>query len=309
MKLSLYKTKTSRFIIKVFLAVLIVCFSASASNSNPEPLFNQVNRYQTVISTNGDLADIYYPVTSESNKFSIALLLQGALIDKANYSNFASKVASYGFIVVVPNHFQSVPEFGVEGFLPEISQIKDTLIYMKAENTNPSSPLKGRIADEKLALLGHSQGGAVGLSAIANYCMPLLCNQEFSLPKEVVAGVFYGTYLQDFDTKEFLTIKSGSVSLGLVQGSKDGVSTTQEIEKSYQMIHDSPKILITVKGANHYGITNEDSSQDPIRPTIDQNIANETIARWSALFLRASIFNQSSDLDYVYKIGNPKSLS
>ena len=46
--------------------------------------------------------------------------------------------------------------------------------------------------------------------------------------------------------------------------------------------------LLTVEGANHYGITNEDNliqDRENIRPTIEQDIAIETIARWSGLFL------------------------
>ncbi|MFW5664735.1 MAG: chlorophyllase, partial [Coleofasciculus sp.] len=59
--------------------------------------------YQTTITTNGDPADIYFPIPSNSNtntnQFPIALMLQGALVDKADYANFASTVASYGFPV------------------------------------------------------------------------------------------------------------------------------------------------------------------------------------------------------------------
>jgi dienelactone hydrolase len=306
MTVSRFYSKLSRFIVKAFLIALIICLSATGSSSNPDPLFKQVNKYQTTISTNGDPADIYYSVTSEPQNFPVALLLQGALIDKADYSNFARVLASYGFVVIVPNHFKSSPKFGVEGFFPEISQIEDTLTYVKTENANLSSPLKGILAPEKLALLGHSYGGAVGLSAIGNYCISFLCDREFTLPKEIVAGVFYGTYLQDFNTKEFLTIENDSIPLGLIQGSRDGVTTLKEIGKSYQLIQDAPKALITVKGANHYSITNKDSSRDPLRPTLDQNIANETIARWSGLFLRASIFNQRDAFDYVYKTGNAR---
>lgn len=31
-------------------------------------------------------------------------MLQGVLVDKADYSNYAETVASYGFVVVVPNN-------------------------------------------------------------------------------------------------------------------------------------------------------------------------------------------------------------
>ncbi len=298
--------KSSRFIVTTILVILGISFPSTASTFDPSPLFEQVNNYQTTITTNGDRADIYYPDTAESNNFPVALLLQGALVDKADYTDFASTVASYGFVVIVPNHFQSFPEFGSEGLFAEVSQIDDVLTYVEAENSNSTSPLEGIIDTDNLALLGHSQGGAVGLSAIGNYCLPRICNGEFTRSEEIVAGIFYGTYLQDFNTGEFLAIDNDSIPLGLISGSVDGVTTPDEVVTSYDLVQDSPKALITLEGANHYGITNEDSVRDPLRPNLDQDIANETIARWSGLFLRASIFNDKDAFDYVYNTGDAR---
>ena len=70
-------------------------------------LFNNVANYTTTISANNDEADIYFLNPANLNtgtySFPIALLLQGANVDKSNYSNFARIVANYGFVVVVPN--------------------------------------------------------------------------------------------------------------------------------------------------------------------------------------------------------------
>lgn len=48
---------------------------------SPEPLYQEIKSYTTTIATNGDPADIYYPI-AKSNKcpveFPIALLMQGA---------------------------------------------------------------------------------------------------------------------------------------------------------------------------------------------------------------------------------------
>ena len=291
-------------LIEAFLITLGINFLTTGSTFNPSPLFEQVNQYQTTIVTNGDPADIYYPVASESSNFPVALLLQGALVDKADYSNFASIVASYGFVVIVPNHFQSFPQFDQEGLFAEVSEVEDVLEYIETENSNSTSPLNGILDSDNLALLGHSQGGVVGLSTISNYCPPFFCSEEFTRPEEIVAGIFYGTYLQDFNTGEFLAIDNESIPLGLISGSLDGVTTPEEVSTSYKLIEDSPKVLVTVEGANHYGITNEDSIRDHLRPTLDQDIANETIARWSALFLRASIFNERDALNYIYNTGD-----
>lgn len=296
MAISLVYQKLSRVLFKTFLLVLGISFPATAFSFDRSPL--DVNKYETTITTSGNPADIYYPDTSESDEedFPVALLLQGALVDKADYSNFASQVASHGFVVVVPNNFQSIPEFG-EVLLPEVSQIEDVLAYVQVEDSNSASPLEGIVDPENLALLGHSQGGAVGLSAIGNYCLTLLCNDsEFTLPEEVFSGIFYGAFLRDFPSGEYLSIDNNSVPVGLISGSRDGVSTPDEIQASFAEIQDPPKALITVKGANHYGITNEDSLRDPTRPTLDQDVATETIASLTSLFLKGSLFLQDNEL-------------
>ncbi|BAY85018.1 hypothetical protein NIES267_45160 [Calothrix parasitica NIES-267] len=66
--------------------------------------------------------------------------------------------------------------------------------------------------------------------------------------------------------------------------------------------------MISISGANHYGITNTNNPDgprpDPSNPTIPQDVAVETIARWSGLFLRASILDDKKAFDYVYSTGD-----
>jgi predicted dienelactone hydrolase len=116
----------------------------------PEPSYKDVAHYTTTIAADRDLADIYYPVISKSVSVDlpIALLLQGALVDKADYAKFASRVASYGFIVVVPNHKRTVIVPGkpsITGFLPEQRQVSHVLQQMALENRNPKSPIAGLV--------------------------------------------------------------------------------------------------------------------------------------------------------------------
>jgi predicted carbohydrate-binding protein with CBM5 and CBM33 domain len=49
-------------------------------------------------------------------------------------------------------------------------------------------------------------------------------------------------------------------------------------------VQDTPKALIAVEDANHYGITNQDRDRAPIHPTLGQATAIETIGCWSGLF-------------------------
>lgn len=282
---------------------------------SPEPVFDRVDRFSTNIPTaiGVDEADIYYPVSSPNapvDSLPVVLLLQGALVDKADYTNFATNVAQYGFAVIVPNHIRTLvnPATGQAstGLFSEQEQVNDVLAYAITANTNSASPLANRLNPGKLGLIGHSRGGAVGLSAIQDICFPFLCTGTFSRPKELMAGVFYGSTFRDPRFGGIIPpIENDGLPVALIAGDRDGVvGNFAAIEETYEQIQDPPKALITVQGANHYGITNEDSPRDPVRPTLDQNIATKTIARWSGLFLRASLLNDADALDYIYNRGD-----
>ncbi|NWF62611.1 MAG: alpha/beta hydrolase [Fischerella sp.] len=293
------------------LIVLGIGETARAETYSPAPIFKDVDSYSTTISANNDIADIYFPkpsgIKTGKHSFPIALLLQGANVDKSNYSNFARTVASYGFVVVVPNHQKNIPQVGT-GLFADTSQIDAVLAQMKAENADPDSPVAGIVNTRKLGLLGHSQGGAVGLSAIANLCLPFLCEGSFNRPKELVAGAFFGANLRDQTTQQFIPINNSRIPVALLQGTLDSIALPERAQATYEQIQDPPKTLVSILGANHYGITNTDNSTgarpDINIPTLAQSVAVETIARWTGLFLRASILNDKLAFNYVYSTGD-----
>ncbi|HEY9782809.1 MAG TPA: chlorophyllase [Leptolyngbyaceae cyanobacterium] len=296
-------------------AVLMICSMDKITVAHSDaPLFDNVDSYTTTISANNDSADIYFPKPTDLNShtdaysFPITLLLQGANVDKSNYSKFASIVASYGFIVVIPNHEKSVPELNLTGLLSETSQIEAVQAQIKAENSNPASPIAGIVNTQKLALLGHSWGGAVGLSVIANLCLPILCDHGYSRPDELVAGAFFGANLRHPTTQEFVPINNSGIPIALFQGNNDSIALPERAEKTYEQIQSPPKILINVSGVNHYGITNT-NNPDGAKPdanmgAIAQDVAVETVARWSGVFLRASVLNNKDAIDYIYSQGD-----
>lgn len=285
--------------------------TALATSFNPAPLFVQVSSYSTTVTTNGDPTDIFFPVTSTPNtspqKFPIALLLPGSRVAPSQYSEFAWFVASYGFIVVVPEHIRSLPSIGFTGFLPEASQINDVLAFMVEENSNPASPIAGTVDLDKLALLGHSFGGAVGLSAIDNSCIAPLCEGQFQRPKQLQAGIFFGTSIA-IGTRQHLPTRNQGIPTALIVGSKDGLVFPELTQADYDLIQNPPKALITVEGANHYGIANTNNPlgarPDPNSPMLSQEQSIETIARWSAIFLRAYVLDDAGALDYLHNTGD-----
>lgn len=176
-----------------------------------QPRYQETAQYTTLIPNirgNFDRADVYYPIVSDTNKdpLPVALFLQGALVDRADYANFANIVASYGFVVVVPDRIRSLssPITGktFTGAFAETSQIYEVLDFFAEENLDSTSPVNEIVDPDKLVLLGHSFGGAVGLSAINDSCIPGLCTDGFSRPEELVAGVFFGTNLRERTSEE-----------------------------------------------------------------------------------------------------------
>ncbi|MDX2231865.1 MAG: PEP-CTERM sorting domain-containing protein [Leptolyngbyaceae cyanobacterium bins.349] len=286
----------------------------ATATSTPAPLFDSTASYTTTIPRSDgrvDSAQIYYPVVpggTVPGNLPIALLLQGALVDQADYANFANLVARYGFTVVVPNHVRTLvdPVAGpVPGLFPEQQQVNDVLAFLKLENTNPAAPIAGVVDTSKLGLLGHSFGGAVGLAAVQDACIPILCVGGYTRPPELKAGAFYGSSFFDPRFQNTIPPIQNQVPVALIAGSLDGVAPLPLVTATYNQVQNLPKALITVNGANHYGITNVDNVQrDRIRPTLEQAVATETIARWSALFLRANILDDPAAFNYVFSTGD-----
>jgi len=81
------------------------------------------------------------------------------------------------------------------------------------------------------------------------------------------------------------------------------MATPAEGQETYYRIKNSPKAYITIKGANHYGITDVNYPQGAKPgqnvPLILQNDSIEKIGRWSALFLRAHTLSDEDARTYI----------
>jgi dienelactone hydrolase len=288
----------------------------SALAATPPP-FEQVKTYETTIPATDDPADIYYPVPSTEmapHRFPLTLLLQGAFVDKADYTDFARAVASHGFVVVVPNRERSVfnPRTGqqVVGFAAEQRQVHDVLDFIAMQADAPDSPLAGLVDPERYGLIGHSLGGYVGLSAIRGSCLPLICSGEsFQPPPELDAGVFYGTTFEAQPrTGSFMPIDN-PIPLALIAGSEDGEANYERVVATYEQIQNPPRALIRIEGANHYGITNENSDRAVNPSLIEQSEAVATIAYWTAQFLRAHLWDDPEAFETVYGTDRSESVT
>ncbi len=229
--------------------------TASVIRSYERPYENS-SSYSTTNPINGDATDIYFHTLddgSSADDLPVVLMLQGALADKGFYSDYASQVARYGFAVAVPNHIQMVPGFG-DILASETSQIQDVLDQFIAESTDTNSPISERIDPQKYGVLGHSLGGAVGLSAIGEICLPQACPTPFERPESLMSGAFFGANLRD-QNDTFLSIQNEGIGIALIQGNQDGRALPISAERTFGQIQTPPKALITLDGIDHFGIT------------------------------------------------------
>ncbi|WP_051338623.1 alpha/beta hydrolase [Streptomyces flavidovirens] len=240
-----------------------------------------------------DAADVYYPATT-SRGLPVALLLQGANVDKAHYEGFARTVAAFGFVVVVPNHVR--PVFGVPGLWASSDQALGAVAWAAAENRRDGSPLAGRIDTDTLTLLGHSFGGAAGMSTIQGLCAPPFCAglpPGAVKPAQLKAAAFFGTNSVPPGGGPVGPIDNAGVPVALIQGDADGVAAPVAARDTYRALSAKPKALVGLHGANHFGITDVQNppgaSPDASPQTLDQTEGIRAAGRWAALWLKASL--------------------
>jgi predicted dienelactone hydrolase len=279
-----------------------------------DPPYGDIAWFETVIATNDDVADVYYPLLTiddaEGVSFPVALLLQGAKVDKLYYYEYARRVAGHGFIVIVANHESSIPL--MPRFSSEQQQVNDVIEYVRASNDDPSSPVAGIVDTDRMVLLGHSLGGVCGLSVIMGKCHPPCCiGFNYDRPDEVVAGVFWGTNLRVPALGSYLpsggiprTVDTQGIPVAFVQGELDSMAQREDTRLTYDRVSEPPKAYIEIEGANHYGICDVNNppgaDADETPPELDQGVTQETAAQWTGLFLRAHVHGDQDALDFVY---------
>lgn len=264
----------------------------------------QVNAYKLTIEASGDEADVYYPQPREDRRwfyvdqFPVVLMMQGAMVDKEYYSVLATSVARQGFVVVVPNQHSSA--FNALRYA-EIATINEVLVQMRAEYMAPDSPVYGIVDPNRLALMGHSFGGAAVMFAVGEFCFFPFCdpNVGFERPPELQAAVLTASNARSFD------FDTTGVPVAIVRGGDEIAVADQD--NTYETL-ETPKALVTVAGANHYGMCDADvppgaraKEGEPVQ-ALPNAITATRFGYWAGQFLRAHVHN---DVRAKRRIYNP----
>jgi predicted dienelactone hydrolase len=258
------------------------------------PKFAASAKYSGTVPGTNDPIDVYYPsapdLGSGSYKLPIIVLVQGGNVDKANYSEVAGQVARHGFVVAIPNHRRTVVL--VTGLYPEPASVIAAFDFVRAEGAKAGAPVKGAVDGTRLGLMGHSLGSVTGLDLIAQQCTRPACPGAFTAPAGLKGGVFYGASLKGLLGGAIPATDNRGLGVLLMQGSADGLNAPADAKATYDKLSGKPRGFVTLNGANHYAITNDSSpagAQADRAGTLAQAKALEIVARWSAMFLRATV--------------------
>jgi len=260
--------------------VLASNLAVAAVNRPPSVPVQEVRSVSQTITASGDPADFYYPDPAGSAagyRFPVVVYLQGAKVDKKYYSQFAQQLASYGFIVAVPNH---------TSLFTSSTVITEAFEHLKLQDADNSSPLYGIVDTGTLAVSGHSMGGAAALSSAIGVCFGCAAGEDFVPPSELKA-VFVTA-----GNAGVLDLTGAGIPMGIIVG--DLNNSQQNYQLSYDnMAH--PRALMHVHGANHYGMADMAEPPGVVLPgedpqTIPQSITATRFAYWTGLYLRTWLF-------------------
>jgi len=248
-------------------------------------------------------------------RFPGVIFLQGGSVDASAYSTIASKLAGKGFIVAVPNAPRTVI-FGapVQLTSPQIAVGAKTTL--RTASANATSGMFGRLQDDAFSLVGHSFGGVIAMIASSHdapqqcavFPLRVLCFGYTGFGGGLKAVVTYGASLVDRGRTgggiTIFNLNSTGVPTILVHGKRDSVNLLVDQQTTYDASLETPKALIEIEHANHFGITDAQvipgATVDNNPQTKSQDWSTSQIAHIFAVALGAHVNNQANFLDKIY---------
>ena len=228
----------------VALAALALAAAASAQDlSQPGPR-TPARRDVTVVRANGSTfaATVHYPGTSSAvgapvdasaGPYPIVSFGHGFLSSVTLYASTCAHLASWGFIVILPQT--------QGGFAPSHAALGADLVssldWLDAEGAAPASPWSGAVNGDRRGVMGHSMGG--GCSLLAAQSDPRI---RAVIPMAAA------------DTNPSSVAASAGVRTAtrLVVGSQDTIVPPATANPMYANLR-GPSQLVSITGGSHCG--------------------------------------------------------
>jgi dienelactone hydrolase len=103
----------------------------------------------------------------------------GCFVDSPVYTGFLSTIASHGFLVITT---AGTSQVGAPPRQASADDLKAAIDWSDAENTREGSPLKGKIATKRVAVMGQSCGGGLAITLGADPRVSTIGVFNFGVP-------------------------------------------------------------------------------------------------------------------------------
>lgn len=238
--------------LRYLLISLSVCFCSAIvaqptleSLANPGPF--QVAYYNQLPPADEYAnATLYFPA-NRGTDFGGVAIAPGFTEKQENIAWWGRHLASYGFAVLIldTNNPRDNPQVRADALLAALDTIR-------GEGERAGSPIRGKILDDSMAVMGHSMGGGGTL---------LLANEH---SEQIKAAIPFTPWLPDADFGEV------SVPTLVLAGEVDRIaSVTAHAWPHYQSLSDGvPRMYVEIAGGNHF-IANSTTEDEGLRPNID----------------------------------------
>ncbi|MFF5032289.1 poly(ethylene terephthalate) hydrolase family protein [Nocardia salmonicida] len=272
---------------RAFFLTVFCLLSVTVTTPAPASAELGVAHFETHVA--GDATTVWYPLGAD-RALPVAAVLPGADVKREYYGRFATELAGYGFVVVIPEHY---PLPFVDRSLASEYSLTDIAAWAHAQPGDPSSPVRTVIDPETLVAAGHSFGGATALYAAANRCqLPFCFGVSYRHPPELRAIVGHGTNTTIGASVD--PVRVNDIPTMLINGTLDGVSEPVEAYDTFTRLTGAPAAaFVRLVGANHFGLIDQNNPPGAVpdlhESTMPRDQSVYAAARWTALWFRAQL--------------------
>jgi dienelactone hydrolase len=212
--------------------------------------------------------DLFFPGTETGAlddslaPYPVVVFVQGGLVARDQYHWISARLASWGFVVAVPQYPAELAFFGK-------SRTHDTVDAL--EQFNQGGFFQETLDLKRLAVGGHSLGGVVADRAIDK-------DQRFK------ALFMFGSFPGDKDGADFqgatLSVAGGADCLTTTEKALDGIS-----------LYNAPKAYAEIAGVTHFQFTADETKdiEDGCLSGISLDEAHAKISALTVSFLRSAL--------------------
>jgi len=219
-------------------------------------------------------ATLYFPA-NRGTDFGGVAIAPGFIEQQENIEWWGRHLASYGFAVLVldTNNPRDDPQVRSEALLAALDVIR-------GEGARSGSPIRGKILNDRMAVMGHSMGGGGTL---------LAANRASDQLKAIIP---FTPWLPNAD------FSSVAVPTLVLAGEVDRIASVAEHAwPHFQTLPEGiPRMYVEIAGGNHF-IANSTTDQERLNPNID---VHDLVGALGVAWLKYFVDGDEDYRDLIY---------